>query len=87
MDFENGIFRLKQPFSVANSSPTTPDPDVYAQTPISKRLIHVEYSYRFRTFFLEPNLVVQSEIVILDGQKLTRNVDYFIDYEAGFITF
>ncbi len=87
VDFENGIFRLKQPFSVANSSPTTPDPDVYAQTPISKRLIHVEYSYRFRTFFLEPNLVVQSEIVILDGQKLTRNVDYFIDYEAGFITF
>ena len=25
--------------------------------------------------------------MILDGQKLTRNVDYFIDYEAGFITF
>jgi hypothetical protein len=87
VDFENGIYRLKQPFSVGNSSPTTPDPDVYAQTPISKRLIHIEYSYRFKTFFLEPNLVVQSEIVILDNQKLTRNVDYFIDYEAGFITF
>ena len=87
VDFENGIFRLKQPFSVGNSSPTTPDPDVYAQTPISKRLFRVEYNYRFKTFFLEPNLVVQSEIVILDGQKLTRNVDYFIDYEAGFITF
>ncbi len=87
VDFENGIFRLKQPFSVGNSSPTTPDPDVYAQTPISKRLFRVEYNFRFKTFFLEPNLVVQSEIVILDGQKLTRNVDYFIDYEAGFITF
>ncbi|MDP3541204.1 MAG: hypothetical protein Q8T11_01900 [Elusimicrobiota bacterium] len=87
VDFENGLFRLKQPFSVSNSSPTTPDPDVYAQTPISKRLFRVEYNYRFKTFFLEPNLVVQSEIVILDGQKLTRNVDYFIDYEAGFITF
>ncbi len=87
VDFENGIFRLKKPFSVGNSSPTTPDPDVYAQTPISKRLFRVEYNYRFKTFFLEPNLVVQSEIVILDGQKLTRNVDYFIDYEAGFITF
>ncbi|MDD5301904.1 MAG: hypothetical protein PHS14_02260 [Elusimicrobia bacterium] len=87
VDFENGIVRLKQPFSVTNASPTTPDPDVYAQTPIAKRIIRVEYSYRFKTFFLEPNLVVQSEIVILDGQKLTRNVDYFIDYEAGFITF
>ncbi|UPT73617.1 MAG: hypothetical protein M0D55_17425 [Elusimicrobiota bacterium] len=87
VDFENGIFRLRQPFSVTNSSPSTPDPDVYAQTPISKRLFRVEYNFRFKTFFLEPNLVVQSEIVILDGQKLTRNVDYFIDYEAGFITF
>jgi len=87
VDFENGIFRLKKPFSVGNSSPTTLDPDVYAQTPISKRLFRVEYNFRFKTFFLEPNLVVQSEIVILDNQKLTRNVDYFIDYEAGFITF
>ncbi|MEQ1920068.1 MAG: hypothetical protein ABL955_12800, partial [Elusimicrobiota bacterium] len=87
VDFENGIFQLKQPFSVTNSSPGTPDPEVYAQTPISKRLFRIEYNYRFKTFFLEPNLVVQSEIVILDGQKLTRNVDYFIDYEAGFITF
>jgi len=87
VDFENGLFRLKQPFSVGNSSPTTLDPDVYAQTPISKRLFRIEYNFRFRTFFLEPNLVVQSEIVILDGQRLTRNVDFFIDYEAGFITF
>ncbi len=87
VDFENGVFRLKQPFSVSNSSPGTPDPDVYAQTPITKRVFRIEYNFRFRTFFLEPNLVVQSEIVILDGQKLTRNVDYFIDYEAGFITF
>jgi hypothetical protein len=87
VDFENGIFDLRQPFSVSNSSPGTPDPDVYAQTPISKRVFHIEYNYRFKTFFLEPNLVVQSELVILDGQKLTRNVDYFIDYDAGFVTF
>ena len=87
VDFENGIFHLKQPFSVSNASPTTQDPNTYAQTPISNRIFRVEYNYRFKTFFLEPNLVVQSEIVILDGQKLTRNVDYFIDYEAGFITF
>ena len=87
VDFENGIFDLRAPFSVSNSSPGTPDPDIYAQTPISKRVFHIEYNYRFKTFFLEPNLVVQSELVILDGQKLTRNVDYFIDYDAGFVTF
>lgn len=87
VDFENGLFRLLQPFSISNSSPSVPDTDVYAQTPISKRLFRVEYNYRFKTFFLEPNLVVQSEIVLLDGVKLNRNVDYFIDYEAGFVTF
>ena len=87
VDFENGLFRLTNEFSVSNSSPGTPDPDIYAQTPINKRLLRVEYNFRFKTFFLEPNLVVQSELVILDSQKLTRNVDYFIDYEAGFVTF
>ncbi|MDE2038986.1 MAG: hypothetical protein KGO96_00060 [Elusimicrobia bacterium] len=87
VDFENGTFNLLQPFSVSNASPTVPDPDVYAVSPISKRIIHVEYSFRFKTFFLEPNLVPQSEVVLLDGQKLNRNVDYFIDYDAGFVTF
>ncbi|MBI5631758.1 MAG: hypothetical protein HY921_12845 [Elusimicrobia bacterium] len=86
VDFENGIFQLQNPFAVLGDS-STADPDVYAPTPISKRLLHVEYNYRFKTFFLEPNLVPQSEVVLLDGIKLNRNVDYFIDYEAGFITF
>ena len=86
VDFENGVFNLLRPFAVAGDSSTV-DPNIYAVTPISQRLIHIEYSFRFKTFFLEPNLVPQSEIVILDNQKLNRNVDYFIDYDAGFITF
>ncbi|MFI5349459.1 MAG: hypothetical protein ACHQ2Z_07940 [Elusimicrobiota bacterium] len=87
MDFANGIFQLVNPFSASTATPNIPDPNIYAPTPITQRIIHVEYNYRFKTFTLEPNLVVQSELVILDGQKLNRNVDYFIDYEAGFITF
>ena len=87
VDFENGLFQLQQPFSLSNDSPTIPDPDIYSPTPITKRLFRVEFNYRFKTFFLEPNLVAQSEVVILDNVKLVRNVDYFIDYEAGFITF
>jgi len=86
VDFENGTFRLERPFAVVGDS-ATPDPDLYSPTPISKRLIHVEYSFRLRTFFLEPSIVVQSEVVLLDNVKLNRNVDYFIDYESGFITF
>jgi hypothetical protein len=87
VDFANGIFQLVNPFSASSATPNVPDPNIYAPVPITQRIIHNEYSYRFKTFTLEPNLVVQSETVILDGQKLNRNVDYFIDYEAGFITF
>ena len=87
MDFANGIFQLVNQFSASSATPNIVDPNIYAPTPITQRVIHVEYNYRFKTFTLEPNLVVQSELVILDGQKLNRNVDYFIDYEAGFITF
>ncbi|MBI3553464.1 MAG: hypothetical protein HY077_13290 [Elusimicrobia bacterium] len=86
VDFANGLFNLLKPFAIAGDSSTI-DPDVYSPTPINKRLIHVEFSFRFKTFFLEPNLVAQSEVVLLDQQKLNRNVDYFIDYDAGFITF
>jgi hypothetical protein len=86
VDFANGIFQLLEPFSYSSATPLG-DPNIYAPTPITERIINAEFNYRFKTFTLEPNLVVQSELVILDGQKLNRNVDYFIDYEAGFITF
>ncbi len=86
VDFENGIFRLLQPFAVVGDS-STQDPDIYSPTPISKRLLHVEFYYRLRTFFLDPAIVAQSEIVLVDNVKLNRNVDYFIDYQSGFITF
>lgn len=87
VDFENGLFQLKSPFSVSSASPTVPDPEVYAPNGLNKRIIQAEYRFRLKTFFLEPNLVLQSEVVLADGAKLTRNVDYFIDYESGFLTF
>lgn len=86
VDFENGLFKLVQPFGVSTSTPT-PDPDLYSPTPISKRLIHVEYHFRLKTFLLEPNIVLQSDIILIDGVRLVRNVDYFIDYDSGFVTF
>ncbi len=86
VDFANGLFRLQKPFAVAGDSSTI-DPQIYSPTPISQRLIHTEFSYRLKTFTLEPNLVTQSETVLLNNVKLNRNVDYFIDYESGFITF
>jgi len=86
VDFENGVFRLDKPFAVVGDT-STPDPDVYSPTPLSKRILQMEFRFRLKTFFLEPNLVLQSEVVLVDGARLSRNADYFIDYESGFITF
>ncbi len=86
VDFEQGIIHLKNPF-MSDSSPGTMDEQVYSAAPVSKRIIRVEYSYRFKTFLLEPSIVLQSESVRVDGKKLGRNEDYFIDYDSGFITF
>ncbi|PCI40398.1 MAG: hypothetical protein COB53_01340 [Elusimicrobia bacterium] len=86
VDFENGIFQLDKPFAVEGDSATI-DAEIYAPAPLTKRLFEVEFRFRLKTFFLEPNLVIQSEVVLLDANRLSRNVDYFIDYESGFLTF
>ncbi len=86
MDFEQGIFNLKNPFA-SETDPSLPDPQIYAPSPVSKRVIRVEYSYRLKTFTLEPNIVLNSEIIKVDGKKLTKNQEYYIDYDSGFITF
>lgn len=86
VDFEQGIFRLKEPFA-EDGAPGTPDRQIYSAAPASKRVFRVEYSHRFKTFLLEPNIVLQSEVIRVDGKKLGRNEEYFIDYDSGFITF
>ncbi|MBI4657042.1 MAG: hypothetical protein HY746_09910 [Elusimicrobia bacterium] len=85
VDFEQGKFYMDNPFTVSGS--TEPDPQTYSAAPASKRIIRVEYYYRFKTFMLEPNIVLQSEIVKVDGAKWIKNQDYYIDYDSGFITF
>ncbi|MEK7745091.1 MAG: hypothetical protein AAB576_00305, partial [Elusimicrobiota bacterium] len=86
VDFENGVFNLNKPFGTSVLD-ATPDAELYSPTPITKRQFQVEFRFRLKTFFLEPNLVLQSEVVLIDGVRLSRNSDYFIDYESGFITF
>lgn len=87
VDFEQGIFNLKQVFTLDGAPKDAPDPQLYSASPVSKRVIRVEYSYRFKTFMLEPSIVPQSEVVLVDGKKIARNEEYFIDYDSGFITF
>ena len=86
VDFEQGTFRLMRPFGSLDN-PAVPDPQVYAASPSSKRLFHIEYSFKFKTFTLDSNIVPDSESVRLDGRRLSKNNDYYIDYDSGFITF
>ncbi|MGC8727877.1 MAG: hypothetical protein ACP5SD_01290 [Elusimicrobiales bacterium] len=86
IDFEQGVIHLLSPFG-SDTDPLTPDPITYSPSPIAKRILHVEYYYRIKTFYLEPNIVLNSEIIKIDGVKLNKNQDYYIDYDAGFLTF
>lgn len=85
VDFEQGIIHLSTPF--ASETGEFPDPDTYSPSPVAKRIIHVEYYYRLKTFYLEPNIVLNSEVIRVDGRKLIKNQDYYIDYDSGFLTF
>lgn len=85
VDFEQGIFYLDKQFAIEGSN--EPDTQIYAPSPVSKRIIRVEYYHRFKTFMLEPNIVTHSEFVTVDNEKFKRNESYFIDYDSGFITF
>ncbi len=81
MDFDQGIFEL--------DSRMTDDRGLYNVTPVSSRnrTFKIQYESTVKTYFIESNIVLQSETVKLNGRQLTRNNDYYIDYTSGFITF
>ncbi|MBU0567231.1 hypothetical protein KKC52_04170, partial [bacterium] len=86
-----------QPFaSIPSSFDFTPteiatlsNPNLYTQaSPSSKYTIHLEYKSEIKAYTLgQINIVSNSEEVYLDGKKKRKGVDYFIDYETGFVTF
>ena len=81
VDFDKGIFELQ--------SRMTDDLGLYNTTPISSknRTFKIEYTSTVKTYFVEADMVVESESVKLNGRQLQRNNDYYIDYTSGFITF
>lgn len=80
MDFDKGVFELQN---------RLPDASLYQATPVStgNRTFKIEYTSTVKTYFIESDIVLQSETVKLNGRTLTRNNDYYIDYTSGFITF
>lgn len=80
MDFDTGIFYLQSRLE---------DKGLYGTTPTSSKnmTFKIQYESTVKTYFIEADIVVQSETVKLNGRTLTRNNDYYIDYTSGFITF
>lgn len=81
VDFNTGIFELQ--------SRMTDDLGLYNVTPVSSRnrTFQIQYESTVKTYFIESDIVVESESVKLNGRPLARNNDYYIDYTSGFITF
>jgi hypothetical protein len=63
------------------------DATLYDPTPTHKFTFLLEYRYRLKSYLVKPNIVLGSERVLVDGKLLVRDLDYFIDYDSGFLTF
>ncbi len=83
VDFEQGTFNLRNRLDSNNGAFA----DVYTVTPNHRFTFFTEFRSRVRTYTLRPNIVLNSERIALNGRILTRDVDYFIDYTSGFLTF
>jgi len=84
VDFEGGVFR----FTDGSGNNVSPFPSsTYASQPTHNFIIYTEYRYLTKSYLVRPNIVPQSEKVVMDGKPLARDVDYFMDYDVGCITF
>lgn len=85
MDFTNGRFNIVVPVLVDTFTTTTHK--LYDPSPEHKFSFVVEYSYKELSYIIKPNIVFGSERVTLNGRPLGRDVDYFLDYDSGYLTF
>ncbi|MCJ7507286.1 MAG: hypothetical protein MUO85_00975, partial [candidate division Zixibacteria bacterium] len=94
INFHEGIliFPMKKPFAYEGLDVKAPG--IYNSTNIgdkneaSKYYIYVKSASRSTQYSLgRTNIIEGSEVVTLNGQRLTRGVDYNVIYEIGQITF
>jgi hypothetical protein len=94
IDYDFGIIRPidTQPFA-RSGNPAINNDTIYTRNDLTdadhKYMIHIEYSsdQPQEIFTLGFDIIKGSDIVYVDGVKVQRDIDYFIDYEAGIITF
>jgi len=80
VDFENGVFNFEPPTGQPFQN------SLYTQNTHAYNIL-TEYSYRIKFVSLRPGIVPQSEKLTMDGRLLKANEDYYIDYDAGLVTF
>ncbi|MHB9154917.1 MAG: hypothetical protein ACYC5N_04390, partial [Endomicrobiales bacterium] len=80
VDFENGVFSFETPDG-------QPFPDNLYTSGVHNYNILAEFRYRVKFVNLRPGIVPQSERVMMDGKLLKSSDEYFIDYDAGIVTF
>lgn len=63
--------------------------DAYSRSSnrVSNFRIHVEYKYRVSSYNLRFGIIRGSEVILLDGRRLARDIDYFLDYDTGALVF
>ncbi len=65
-----------------------PAGDVYHKDPpIHNFTIHMEYKSKVSDYSLRPSIIRGSEIITLDGRRLIRDQDYYLDYDFGRLVF
>ncbi|MGM0442082.1 MAG: hypothetical protein ACQEQC_06660 [Elusimicrobiota bacterium] len=88
VDYERGLLEFSDRTPFYNESTGDGYEDIYDESdPENHYIIYTEYKRKVRNYSLRPNILKGSERVVLDGQVLTRNVDYTIDYPSGFLAF
>jgi len=84
VNYYEGILEILKPSA---PDPTQPFPEAYPPTSLHRYTIYTEYIHRIDAFFLSPDIIPDSEKVYMNGQLLTRDVDYLLDYSSGFLSF
>jgi len=93
VDFDNGIFSFVTTDTLRSPVPRPFTDDIYRfrdAVPSFKHRYKIFAEFRFKkgNYSLDQiNIVSLSEQVFVDGRKMTRDVDYFIDYDIGIVTF
>lgn len=92
IDNYRGIVTFPEPFPFADTTLNDPNNEIYDTTSTNLELskYYMEFSYtgaRRKITLGQLNIIEGSEVVVINGVTLQRNIDYTIDYNTGIVEF